>query len=87
MVTRTLLQDFYYYHRERADKKQDKKCPSHFPECKDPSGLNVVEVMRDRYDIFKMSITVDNVKSIIYDLLARVWRHDSNADKADVSDV
>lgn len=63
---------------------QDQKIDFKLKGSKD---LNVAEVMLDRYSIFKMSITRDNIRSIFEDLLARVWRHDGDADKADVSDV
>jgi cyclopropane fatty-acyl-phospholipid synthase-like methyltransferase len=49
--------------------------------------LTVLETMRRRYSIFKFSFTRDHLRSIFQDLLKRVWKHDSNADKADVSDV
>jgi cyclopropane fatty-acyl-phospholipid synthase-like methyltransferase len=54
---------------------------------KDSEDLTVVETMMHRYEIFKFSITRDNIRSIIVDLLCRVWKHDGDADKADVSDV
>lgn len=34
-----------------------------------------------------MSLTQSHVKSYVIDLIARLWKHDSDADKADVSDV
>lgn len=49
--------------------------------------LTVLETLRNRYSIFKFNFTQDQVKSCFSDLLYRVWKHDDNADKADVSDV
>ncbi len=40
-----------------------------------------------RYDIFKFSLTVEHLRSFVFDLLKRVWKHDSDADKADISEV
>lgn len=50
-------------------------------------NLTVCETMRNRYDIFKFAITKENCISIVKDLLCRVWKHDADADHADVSDV
>lgn len=64
---------------------QDQKLD--FKEKGSKGELTVVETMMHRYELFKFSITKDNITSIFYDLLARVWKHDGDADKADVSDV
>lgn len=34
-----------------------------------------------------MSLTLANIQSFVWDLVSRLWKHDSDADKADVSDV
>ena len=34
-----------------------------------------------------MSLTISDIKSFVFDLVARLWKHDSDADKADISDV
>ena len=34
-----------------------------------------------------MSLTVSHVQSFVMDLVSRLWKHDSDADKADISDV
>eukprot|EP00391_Amoebophrya_sp_Ameob2_P012481 CAMPEP_0178984338 /NCGR_PEP_ID=MMETSP0795-20121207/1545_1 /TAXON_ID=88552 /ORGANISM="Amoebophrya sp., Strain Ameob2" /LENGTH=512 /DNA_ID=CAMNT_0020675181 /DNA_START=156 /DNA_END=1694 /DNA_ORIENTATION=+ len=55
---------------------------------KGPNGKDdIIDTMMSRYEIFKMAITKDHVRSIFQDLLRRVWKHDADADKADVSDV
>lgn len=34
-----------------------------------------------------MSLTRGHINSFLYDLVSRLWKHDSDADKADISDV
>jgi sphingolipid C9-methyltransferase len=34
-----------------------------------------------------MSLTQSHINSFLIDLMSRMWKHDSDADKADVSDV
>ena len=34
-----------------------------------------------------MSLTVAHVESFLKDLMTKIWKHDSDADKADISDV
>ncbi|CAD7940417.1 unnamed protein product [Amoebophrya sp. A120] len=48
---------------------------------------DIMNTMMSRYEIFKFSVTKENIASIFQDLLRRVWKHDEDADKADVSDV
>jgi len=47
----------------------------------------VLTTYRSRHDIFKFTFTVSHLRSLIVDMLYRLWKHDSDADKADVSDV
>lgn len=54
---------------------------------KNSKDLTVLETMRRRYSIFKFNFTQDHVRSIFQDLLLKVWKHNSDADKNDVSDV
>lgn len=54
---------------------------------KEADPLTVLETMRNRYSIFKFSFTKDQFYSVFIDLIYRVWKHDADADKADVSDV
>jgi sphingolipid C9-methyltransferase len=48
---------------------------------------DVLTTFRARHDIFKMSLTQGHIQSFLVDLMARLWKHDSDADKADISDV
>lgn len=48
---------------------------------------DVLVTFRARNDIFKMSLTRGHINSFLYDLVSRLWKHDSDADKADISDV
>ncbi|CAD7942131.1 unnamed protein product [Amoebophrya sp. A25] len=55
---------------------------------KGPTGKDdIMHTMMSRYEIFKFSVTRENIMSIFEDLLRRVYKHDADADKADVSDV
>jgi hypothetical protein len=48
---------------------------------------DVLQTFRARHDIFKMSLTFGHVESFLNDLMTKIWKHDSDADKADISDV
>lgn len=58
-----------------------------FRKASNKKEMAVYEVLLCRHELFKMSITHENVISILKDLLYRVWKHNADADKADVSDV
>jgi cyclopropane fatty-acyl-phospholipid synthase-like methyltransferase len=48
---------------------------------------DVVTVIRNRTELFNFSFTEGNVRSLVKDLLKRVWKHDADADHADISEV
>jgi len=47
----------------------------------------VLTTYRSRYDVFKFTFTVSNIFCFVTNMLWRLWKHDSDADKADVSEV
>lgn len=48
---------------------------------------DVLEVMRHRDELFSFVFTKGHAESLVKDLFSRLWKHDSNADHADISDV
>lgn len=48
---------------------------------------DVLVTYRSRYDVFKFTFTLSHIQSLVVDMIGRLWKHDSDADKADVSEV